>query len=80
MASPPARSLLRLTLVVILVVATLLVQAQSALQHSEVNAGRAGRQHAEAKPKVAIIGAGIGGAFTAHNLRQLLNSTVDLHM
>ena len=77
MASPPARSLLRLTLVVFLVVATLLVQAQSAL---EVTAGRAGRQNVEAQPKVAIIGAGIGGAFTAYNLRQLMNNTVELHV
>lgn len=30
--------------------------------------------------KVAIIGAGIGGAFTAHNLRQLLNDSVDIHV
>ncbi len=77
MASPPARSLLILTLVVFLVVATLLVQAQSAL---EVTAGRAGRQNVETQPKVAIIGAGIGGAFTAYNLRQLLNNTVELHV
>ena len=77
MASPPARGLLKLNLVVILV-ATLLVQAQSAPQQSD--AGRAERHHAEVQPKVAIIGAGIGGAFTAYNLRQLLNSTVELHM
>lgn len=80
MASPPAQSLLRSTLVVILVVATLLVQAQCALQQSKVHAGRAERQHVEAQPKVAIIGAGIGGAFTAYNLRQLLNSTAELHV
>lgn len=29
---------------------------------------------------VAIIGAGIGGAFTAYNLRQLLNDSVNIHM
>ncbi len=80
MASPPARSLLRLTLVVILVMAILVVQAQSAFQQSDANAGRAKRQHSEVHPKVAIIGAGIGGAFTAYNLRQLLNSTVELHV
>ena len=80
MASPPARSLLRSTLVVILVMATLLVQAQSAFQQSDVNAGRAERQHAEVQHKIAIIGAGMGGAFTAYNLRQLLNSTVKLHV
>ncbi|DBB04108.1 hypothetical protein WJX77_009419 [Trebouxia sp. C0004] len=76
MASPPARSLLRS----IVVLATLLVQAQCALQQSKVDSDRAGRQHAAAQPKVAIIGAGIGGAFTAYNLRQLLNSTVELHV
>ena len=80
MASPPARSLLRFTLVVILVMATVLVHAQSALQQAEVKAGRAERHYAEVQPKVAIIGAGIGGAFTAYNLRQLLNSTVEIHV
>lgn len=29
---------------------------------------------------VAIIGAGIGGAFTAYNLRQLLNDSVNVHV
>ena len=31
-------------------------------------------------PGVAIVGAGIGGAFTAYNLRDLLNQSVDLHV
>lgn len=29
---------------------------------------------------VAIVGAGVGGAFTAFNLRQLLNDTVNIHV
>ena len=31
-------------------------------------------------PKVAIVGAGIGGSFTAYNLRQLLNESAELHV
>ena len=80
MVSPPARSLPRSIVVEILLVATLLVHAQSAPQQSKVTAGRAVRHNVEAQPKVAIVGAGIGGAFTAYNLRQLLNSTVELHV
>ena len=32
------------------------------------------------QPSIAIIGAGIGGTFTAYNLRQLLNNSAELHM
>lgn len=32
------------------------------------------------QPSIAIIGAGIGGCFSAYNLRQLLNDSVELHM
>lgn len=31
-------------------------------------------------PKVAIIGGGIGGSFTAYNLRRLLNESIELHV
>lgn len=34
----------------------------------------------EEHSNVAIVGAGIGGAFTAFNLRQLLNDTVNIHV
>ena len=30
--------------------------------------------------KIAIVGAGFGGAFTAYNLRKLLNDTAELHV
>lgn len=30
--------------------------------------------------QIAIIGAGFGGAFTAYNLRKLLNDTAELHV
>lgn len=32
------------------------------------------------QPRIAIIGAGIGGSFTAYNLRQLLNDSIELHV
>lgn len=32
------------------------------------------------QPSIAIVGAGIGGSFTAYNLRQLLNESAELHM
>ena len=38
------------------------------------------RQVPENHPKIAIIGAGIGGAFVAFDLRRLLNDTAELHM
>ena len=43
-------------------------------------AGQPLLDHDHHKPTVGIIGAGIGGAFTAHNLRRLLNDTVNVHM
>ena len=38
------------------------------------------RQEQADRPSIAIIGAGIGGCFSAYNLRQLLNDSVELHM
>lgn len=38
------------------------------------------RQEQADQPSIAIIGAGIGGCFSAYNLRQLLNDSVELHM
>lgn len=38
------------------------------------------RQEQVDRPSIAIIGAGIGGCFSAYNLRQLLNDSVELHM
>ena len=41
---------------------------------------RFNRQKQADQPKVAIVGAGIGGSFTAYNLRKLLNDSIELHM
>lgn len=63
-----------------LFVAVVLLRSQETLADITSNLASAGEQHVGSPHKIGIIGAGIGGAFTAHNLRQLLNDTVELQV
>lgn len=77
MASLTTRVLLKLTLIV---TAGAFVQVQTASAEKLTQREHGQTQQSHSQPKIAIVGAGIGGAFTAYNLRQLFNDSVELHM
>ena len=62
------------------VASALLLPAHGVLGDAGLNSGQHSGHGTLHQPKVAIIGAGIGGAFAAYNLRQLLNDSVEVHM
>ena len=68
--------LLRLTLIV---TTGVLVQVPNASAETPSQREHGQTQQSQSYPKVAIVGAGVGGAFTAFNLRQLFNDSVELH-
>lgn len=56
------------------------LRSQGVLAELDNPPGLSNRLRQADQPSIAIIGAGIGGSFTAYNLRQLLNNSAELHM